>query len=55
VYGDRVENRPELGEGRAPDASDIERAVRLSRAVGVAALVAACAIAALGNDRGMRG
>ena len=41
VYGSRVEVRPTLGDGRAPAASDIRRAVRLSRAVWVAAAVLA--------------
>ncbi|MCW2944702.1 MAG: cobalamin biosynthesis protein CobD, partial [Actinoallomurus sp.] len=33
VYGTRVEHRPELGDGRAPEPRDIRRAVRQSRAV----------------------
>jgi adenosylcobinamide-phosphate synthase len=37
-YGDRVEHRPHLGTGRAPDAFDIARANRLSAAVSVSAL-----------------
>ncbi|MEU3302984.1 cobalamin biosynthesis protein [Streptomyces sp. NPDC006678] len=38
-YGGRVEHRPVLnGEGRAVEVADIERAVRLSRRVGVLAL-----------------
>jgi adenosylcobinamide-phosphate synthase len=43
VYGGRAEHRPTLGHGRAPVASDIGRAVRLSRAVwlGAASLTAA--------------
>jgi adenosylcobinamide-phosphate synthase len=42
VYGSRVEDRPCLGDGRAPGASDVRRAVRLSRAVcAVAAVLAA--------------
>ena len=36
-YGDRVEDRPLLGDGPAPDVADIPRAVRLSAAVSVAA------------------
>ncbi|WP_345362690.1 cobalamin biosynthesis protein [Actinoallomurus liliacearum] len=36
VYGNRVEHRPELGDGRAAEPADIRRAVRLSRAVTVA-------------------
>lgn len=35
-YGDRVEQRPPLGDGRPPAAADIARAVRLSQDVGVA-------------------
>ncbi|MET7682949.1 cobalamin biosynthesis protein [Streptomyces sp. NPDC005423] len=43
-YGGRVEHRPELnGSGRAVDVSDIERAVRLSRRVGLLALGVAVA------------
>lgn len=41
-YGERAEERPLLGDGRAPTAGDVERAVRLSLAVGIAA-VAVCA------------
>ena len=41
VYGTRVEDRPVLGDGRPPDAADIDRAVRLSRAVWTAAAVLA--------------
>jgi adenosylcobinamide-phosphate synthase len=33
VYGTRVEDRPPLGDGPAPVRADIDRAVRLSRAV----------------------
>jgi adenosylcobinamide-phosphate synthase len=40
AYGGRSESRPPLGDGRAPDVHDVERAVRLSRAVGAAAAVA---------------
>ena len=36
-YGDRVEHRPLLGDGRAPEAEDLRRAVRLSRLTGLAA------------------
>ncbi|GAA4632193.1 hypothetical protein GCM10023196_064620 [Actinoallomurus vinaceus] len=39
VYGNRVEHRPELGDGRAAEPYDIRRAVRLSRAVTVASAV----------------
>jgi adenosylcobinamide-phosphate synthase len=44
VYGNRVEDRPPLGEGRSPSAADIPRAVRLSRAVWTAAAVLAVAV-----------
>jgi adenosylcobinamide-phosphate synthase len=51
TYGDRVEWRPRLGGGRAPEAEDIESAVALSRDVTgglVGALVAgAVALASL--------
>jgi adenosylcobinamide-phosphate synthase len=43
VYGDRVEVRPQLGDGRAPGAADVGRAVRLSRAVWLAAAAVAVA------------
>jgi adenosylcobinamide-phosphate synthase len=43
VYGDRVEERPELGTGRTPAPGDIGRAVRLSRAVWTTAALAAAA------------
>ncbi|MCO5998877.1 cobalamin biosynthesis protein [Actinoallomurus rhizosphaericola] len=36
VYGNRVEHRPELGDGRAAEPRDVRRAVRLSRTVTVA-------------------
>jgi adenosylcobinamide-phosphate synthase len=39
-YGGRAQLRPALGDGRAPEARDVERAVRLSLAVGAAAAVA---------------
>jgi adenosylcobinamide-phosphate synthase len=45
VYGGVAEARPELGEGRAPEPDDIRRAVRLSRAVTVAATGLAVVIA----------
>ncbi|GAA1662516.1 cobalamin biosynthesis protein [Fodinicola feengrottensis] len=38
-YGDRVEIRGVLGDGREPTVQDIGRAVRLSRLVGVAAAI----------------
>jgi adenosylcobinamide-phosphate synthase len=54
VYGSRAEERPPLGDGPPPDARDVGRAVRLSRAVWLAAAVAAVAAAAL-PARGRRG
>jgi adenosylcobinamide-phosphate synthase len=45
VYGTRVEHRPELGDGRAPEPDDIRRAVRLSRAV----MLASAALAVSGR------
>ncbi|MGY1651518.1 cobalamin biosynthesis protein [Geodermatophilus sp. SYSU D01119] len=50
VYGSRVEDRPVLGDGRAPESSDVGRAVRLSRAVWLAA--AALAVASRAARRG---
>jgi adenosylcobinamide-phosphate synthase len=46
VYGGRVEQRAELGDGPPPDVGDIRRAVRLSTAVGLAA-ASVCATGAL--------
>lgn len=40
-YGDRVERRGPYGDGPPPDPADVERAVRLSRAVGLAAALVA--------------
>jgi adenosylcobinamide-phosphate synthase len=47
-YGDRVEQRPALGDGRPPEPADIEAAVRLSHDVGSAL---ALALLALGSAR----
>ncbi|WP_137161867.1 CobD/CbiB family cobalamin biosynthesis protein, partial [Blastococcus sp. CCUG 61487] len=41
VYGSRVEDRPSLGSGRAPEPADIGPAIRLSRAVWLASAVLA--------------
>lgn len=46
VYASRVEDRPLLGDGRAPVAADVTRATALARRVGWGAL-AACAVLAL--------
>jgi adenosylcobinamide-phosphate synthase len=43
-YGGRAEERPSLGDGRAPVAGDIGRANRLSSRVGAAALAASVAV-----------
>lgn len=45
AYGNRVEHRPELGDGRAPAARDIRRAARLSAAVAALAAGATAALA----------
>ena len=50
VYGSRVEERPALGDGRVPAASDVPRAVRLSRAVWTAAAALAVAARALSRS-----
>ncbi|WP_329065458.1 cobalamin biosynthesis protein [Amycolatopsis sp. NBC_01480] len=44
-YGGEIERRGTLGDGRAPEPADLRRAVRLSRAVGVAALAVAAVVA----------
>jgi adenosylcobinamide-phosphate synthase len=44
-YGDRVEQRPFLGDGPPPGPGDVERAVRLSLLVGVAATALAAGAA----------
>ncbi len=45
-YSGRTEHRPEIGTGRPPQAADIARAVRLSRAVTASATALAAAVAA---------
>jgi len=44
-YGGRLERRPRIGDGPAPDVDHVERAVRLSAAVGTVA-TAVCALLA---------
>ena len=44
-YGSRVEHRPTMGEGRAPEPADVARATALARRVGVGAAVVAAAVA----------
>lgn len=51
-YGGRVEERPLLGNGPAPEVTDIARAARLSAAVGIAAGALAL-LARLGVDAGV--
>jgi len=46
AYGGRAELRPPLGDGRPPGPQDVERAVRLSLAVGAAAAAACAALRA---------
>ena len=47
AYNGSVEDRPQLGDGRAPSTDDVHRAVRLSLAVGVAGALCATAVAGL--------
>lgn len=47
VYGDRVEHRAVMGDGRAPVRSDLARARRLARRVDLAAVVVAAAVAVM--------
>jgi adenosylcobinamide-phosphate synthase len=51
VYGDRVEDRQVLGDGRPADQHDITRARRLARRVGLGALAAVVPIALLRRRR----
>jgi adenosylcobinamide-phosphate synthase len=44
-YGDRVEERPALGDGPPPGPGDVARATRLSVLVGLAAAALAAAAA----------
>jgi len=53
VYGSRVEERPQLGNGRSPRGFDIARANKLSKAVSTTAAVLLSAGAVLGR-RGLR-
>jgi adenosylcobinamide-phosphate synthase len=45
-YSGRIEHRAEMTSGRAPQAPDIQRAIRLSRAITASATMAAAAVAA---------
>ena len=53
-YAHQLEIRPALGDGRIPEIPDLRRAVRLSRAVQVAAVLAAVSLSAAGRS-GRRG
>jgi len=53
AYDGNVESRPQLGDGRAPGIEDVQRAARLSLAVGVAA-AALCAVLVAGAPRTFR-
>ncbi|WP_436787472.1 cobalamin biosynthesis protein [Yinghuangia sp. YIM S10712] len=54
VYAGRTEDRPQLGDGRAPQPEDVTKANRLSAAVGLAAVGLAAAAVRLGRRRGRR-
>jgi adenosylcobinamide-phosphate synthase len=41
TYDGQTEARPSLGDGRPPETDDVERAIRLGAAVGVAAVLLA--------------
>jgi adenosylcobinamide-phosphate synthase len=49
-YAHELEIRPTLGDGRAPEVSDLARAVRLSRLVQAAAVVVAMCLSAAGRS-----
>jgi adenosylcobinamide-phosphate synthase len=55
VYGSRVEERPQLGNGRAPRGFDIARANKLSKTVGTSAALLLAAGALLGRGGLRRG
>jgi adenosylcobinamide-phosphate synthase len=50
-YGDRIELRASLGDGRAPERADIERAVVLARDVGLALAAALGAVSLVPRRR----
>jgi adenosylcobinamide-phosphate synthase len=54
VYGGRVEERPALGDGRAPEVRDIGRVVGLSAAIETAAVVVAAGVALAVGAAGRR-
>lgn len=49
-YAHELEIRPTLGDGRGPQVSDLSRAVRLSRAVQVAAAIVAVVLSGVGRS-----
>jgi adenosylcobinamide-phosphate synthase len=49
AYAGRQERRPVLGDGPGPTTVDVRRAVRLSQAVGAAAMIACAALRAAGR------
>jgi adenosylcobinamide-phosphate synthase len=51
VYGDRVEERPALGDGKPAQPADLPRAAALARRVTVLAAVLAAAVAVVGARR----
>jgi adenosylcobinamide-phosphate synthase len=51
TYDGRIEVRPSLGDGRSPEADDVERAIRLGTAVGVASALLAASARDLGRRR----
>ncbi|MCW2529312.1 MAG: cobalamin biosynthesis protein CobD [Pseudonocardiales bacterium] len=51
VYGDRVEERPVLGDGPVPGRADLSRAAQLSLGVGTAATLVCAAVAAMVGRR----
>jgi adenosylcobinamide-phosphate synthase len=50
-YGDRVEHRAVMGEGRVPEPADIPRTTRLAARVGVGAVLVAAAAALIRRSR----
>jgi len=54
AYPSGSEDRPLLGDGEAPDAHDVRRAARLSRAVGLLAACLCAGVAAAGGAGGRR-
>lgn len=52
-YGERVEHRVVMGDGRAPEVTDILRATRLANRVGIVSAVAAASLAAVARGRAL--